>query len=142
LASPMWRSLGSALPAAIAARLACPDRQVIAVTGDGGMMMALAELVTAVNYRLPITVIGPRNDGYDIERPTVAAKHLRPLGTRPRFAHFTAYARACGAASATGGDPDGVEDASRDALAKAGESGGPVLVEVRTSVPALPHITG
>lgn len=142
LASPMWRSLGSALPAAIAARLACPDRQVIAVTGDGGMMMALAELVTAVNYRLPITVIVLRNDGYDIEQQKMAAQHLRPLGTRPRFPDFAAYARACGAASVTVGDPDGVEDAFRDALAKAGESGGPVLVEVRTSVPALPHITG
>lgn len=141
LASPVWRSLGSALPGAIAAQLACPDREVIAITGDGGMMMALAELVTAVDYRLPITVIVLRNDGYDIERQKMAAQHLRPLGTRPRFPDFAAYARACGASSATVSDPTGAEDALRDALARARESGAPVLVEVRTSVPALPHMT-
>ena len=40
--------MGFAVPGALAARLAYPDRPVVAFTGDGGFMMAIAELQTAV----------------------------------------------------------------------------------------------
>jgi len=47
-------TMGFALPAAIAAQLVYPDRHVLAFTGDGGFMMAVAELETAVREHLPI----------------------------------------------------------------------------------------
>jgi acetolactate synthase-1/2/3 large subunit len=50
-------TMGFALPAAIAAQLACPEQRVVCFTGDGGFMMVAAELETAVRLRLPITVI-------------------------------------------------------------------------------------
>jgi len=50
-------SMGYAIPGALAARLAHPDRPVVAFTGDGGFMMAVAELQTSVRENLPITVI-------------------------------------------------------------------------------------
>src|SRR5439155_975550 len=46
--------LGYAVPAAIGAKLARPERAVVAVAGDGGFMFSVAELATAVKYRLPI----------------------------------------------------------------------------------------
>jgi thiamine pyrophosphate-dependent acetolactate synthase large subunit-like protein len=50
-------SMGGGLPYAIAAALAYPGRQVIAVVGDGGLSMSIAELSTCVRYRLPVKVV-------------------------------------------------------------------------------------
>jgi thiamine pyrophosphate-dependent acetolactate synthase large subunit-like protein len=49
--------LGYAVPAAIGARIARPDRPVVAVVGDGGFMFSVNELATAVKYRLPIAFL-------------------------------------------------------------------------------------
>lgn len=49
--------MGGGVPYAIAAALAFPGRQVVAVVGDGGLGMSLAELATCVHYRLPVKVI-------------------------------------------------------------------------------------
>ncbi|HEY2996362.1 MAG TPA: thiamine pyrophosphate-binding protein [Methylomirabilota bacterium] len=50
-------SLGYAVPAAIGAKVARPERAVIAVCGDGGFMYSVNELATAVKYRLPIVFL-------------------------------------------------------------------------------------
>jgi len=50
-------SMGGGVPYAIAAALAFPGRQVIAIVGDGGLSMSLAELATCVRYRLPVKTI-------------------------------------------------------------------------------------
>jgi acetolactate synthase-1/2/3 large subunit len=57
------QSMGFALPSAIAAKLAVPSRQVVALVGDGGALMSGLELAIAVRERLPLTVI-VFNDGY------------------------------------------------------------------------------
>ena len=71
LISQIWRShqpltylvshglstMGQALPAALAAKLAHPDRAVVAVTGDGGLAMVLSELETASRLGLPVLVV-------------------------------------------------------------------------------------
>jgi acetolactate synthase-1/2/3 large subunit len=50
-------SMGYAVPGALAARLAFPDRPVVAFTGDGGLLMTIAELQTAQRENLPIIVL-------------------------------------------------------------------------------------
>lgn len=50
-------SMGAGVPYAIAAALAYPGRQVVAIVGDGGLSMSLAELATCVRYRLPVKII-------------------------------------------------------------------------------------
>lgn len=50
-------TMGFGLPAAIGAQLGCPDRTVIAVTGDGSIMMNLQELATIRRYGLPIKIV-------------------------------------------------------------------------------------
>jgi acetolactate synthase I/II/III large subunit len=57
------QSMGFALPSAIAAKLAAPSRQVVALVGDGGALMSGFELAVAVRERLPLTVV-VFNDGY------------------------------------------------------------------------------
>lgn len=50
-------SLGHAIPAAIGARFFAPDRPTFAVLGDGGFQMCCMELMTAVNYTIPLNVV-------------------------------------------------------------------------------------
>lgn len=49
--------MGFALPGAIAAQLAKPDRKIVAMSGDGGFLMNVQELETAVRLKLPIIII-------------------------------------------------------------------------------------
>src|SRR5262249_60622677 len=51
-------------PAAIGAKIARPDRPVVAVVGDGGFMYSVNELATAVKYRLPIVFLVMNDDRY------------------------------------------------------------------------------
>jgi pyruvate dehydrogenase (quinone) len=55
-------SMANALPYAMAAQLAYPQRQVVAFVGDGGFSMLMAEFVNCVKYRLPIKVIIVKNN--------------------------------------------------------------------------------
>ncbi|MGE0407537.1 MAG: thiamine pyrophosphate-dependent enzyme, partial [Candidatus Korobacteraceae bacterium] len=57
-------SMACALPYACAAQLAHPDRQVICFAGDGGFSMLMAEMATAVKYKLPIKCVIIKNDYY------------------------------------------------------------------------------
>lgn len=60
--SGMMASMAPGLPFAIAARLAYPDRQSVAVVGDGGFAMSMAELTTAVRLALPVKVVLLKNN--------------------------------------------------------------------------------
>ena len=62
--APASGSMGYGLPAAVAAKLARPDRVVVAVAGDGCFMMTAQELATAVQYGLAVTVIVVDNGMY------------------------------------------------------------------------------
>jgi acetolactate synthase-1/2/3 large subunit len=57
LVSNGWSSMGFGIPAAIAAKLARPDRQVVACVGDGGYLMMVGEINTAVRLNLPVVFV-------------------------------------------------------------------------------------
>lgn len=61
---PTSGAMGYALPAAIGAKLACPERPVIAFAGDGGAMMTIQELETAVRNKIPIIFLVINNNMY------------------------------------------------------------------------------
>ncbi|HYZ86617.1 MAG TPA: thiamine pyrophosphate-binding protein, partial [Bryobacteraceae bacterium] len=67
-------TIGSALPNAIALRLARPDRPVFLITGDGSLGFYLAEMETAVRYELPIVLIVGNDAGWGIERELQTAQ--------------------------------------------------------------------
>ncbi len=57
LISNGFASMGIAVPGAIAAKLACPERKVVAVTGDGGFLMNVQEIETACRLKIPMVVL-------------------------------------------------------------------------------------
>lgn len=61
-------SIGSALPMAIGASFAKPDRMIIVITGDGGLQLNIQELQTIYHHNLPIKVILLNNSGYGMIR--------------------------------------------------------------------------
>jgi acetolactate synthase I/II/III large subunit len=67
-------TIGSALPNAIALRLARPDRPVFFITGDGSLGFYIAEMDTAVRYGLPIVFIVGNDAGWGLERELQAAQ--------------------------------------------------------------------
>lgn len=96
LLSDRWRTMGFGLPAAIAAKLCSPQKQVVCVTGDGGLGMVLADLVTATRYGLPITVIVFNNGTLQMERDKMIMMGLKPEGTELTNPDFAKVAEACG----------------------------------------------
>lgn len=61
-------TIGSALPNSLALKLAQPSRRVLAITGDGALGFYLAEMDTAVRYRLPVVLIVGNDAGWGLER--------------------------------------------------------------------------
>lgn len=69
LSSTYWASLGFALPGAIGAWGACPERPPVVLLGDGALLMCACELATLARYAIPALVIVLDNNGYGTERP-------------------------------------------------------------------------
>ncbi|WP_330182333.1 alpha-keto acid decarboxylase family protein [Nocardia sp. NBC_01503] len=68
MGQPLWGSIGYALPAALGAGLACPDRRAVLVIGDGAAQLSIQELGTWIRERLTGVIVLVDNDGYAIER--------------------------------------------------------------------------
>jgi len=119
-------TMACALPYAIGAQVAYPGRQVVAFAGDGGMSMLMAELATAVKYKLPIKVVVIKNNTLG----QIKWEQMVFLGN-PEYVcdlqpiDFAGIARACGAVGFTVERP---EDCGR-ILDQALATDGPVLVE-------------
>lgn len=126
-------SMANALPQAIGAALACPDRQVIALCGDGGLSMTLGDLETVVQYKLPIKIIVFNNRSLGMVKLEMEVTGLPDWQTdmlNPDFAHI---ASAMGMTGFNVSDP---EEVSRT-LCNAFELDGPVLVNIMTDPNAL-----
>lgn len=61
-----YEAMGFAVPVAIGAAIAHPERQVVAITGDGGLVMSGLELMTAVREKVKLTVIVLNNEGFGV----------------------------------------------------------------------------
>ena len=89
-------TLGYALPAAIGAKLARPDRRVVAVHGDGGIMFSLAELATAAELGLVLPVVVSLNGGYGEIRREMVEQDIAPVAVDLGSPDLPAAARALG----------------------------------------------
>jgi pyruvate dehydrogenase (quinone) len=119
-------SMGNGVPYAIAAQVAYPQRQCVALVGDGGFTMMMGEFATAVKYRLPIKVFIFKNNSLGM----IKWEQMIFLGN-PEYGcelhpiDFAAFARACGAAGFTIEHPADCARIVEQALA----TPGPVIVE-------------
>jgi pyruvate dehydrogenase (quinone) len=119
-------SMANALPYAIAAQIAYPDRQVVAFVGDGGLSMLMAEFATCVKYRLPVKVVVVKNDTLgQIKWEQMVFLGNPEYGCDLHPIDFAAFARACGGAGFTVDDPAECGAVMARALA----TPGPVIVE-------------
>jgi pyruvate dehydrogenase (quinone) len=134
-------SMANGLPYAIGAQIAYPQRQVVAFIGDGGFSMLMAELVTAVKYRLPIKVVVLKNNTLgQIRWEQIAFLGNPEYGCDLQPIDFAAVARACGATGFTLEDPAECGAMMEQAL----KTPGPVVVEavVDPDTPPLPAKIG
>lgn len=88
--------IGIGTPFGIAAALACPDRTVCVVTGDGAFGFNAMEIDTAVRHRVPVLVVVANNGAWQIEVDDQERRFGRVTGTRLQFADHAAMARAFG----------------------------------------------
>jgi acetolactate synthase-1/2/3 large subunit len=123
-------TLGYGVPAAIGARVAQPDRPVVAVVGDGGFLYSVNELATAVKYALPVVFLVVNDQRYGAIKYLQEAIFGRWGEADLVNPDFPALARAFGAAGQRAGDLDQLGPA----LAKALAHPGPVLVELPLAI--------
>ena len=121
-------SMANALPQAIGAQASQPGRQVVALSGDGGLAMLLGELITLRQLHLPVKVVVFNNGALSFVELEMKAAGIVTYGTDLDNPDFAAIAQAAGLFGAR------VEKAGEldDALLAAFEHDGPALVDVRT----------
>ncbi len=122
-----YGTLGYGLPAAIGARLGAPDRAVVALVGDGGLLFTIQELATAAELGLPLVVVLWNNDGLGQIRDDMIAKGIPEIGVNPRNPDYQLLARAFGCHAVR---PDSL-DAFAEAVTAALSAHVPTLIEVR-----------
>ncbi|MFC4076380.1 thiamine pyrophosphate-binding protein [Salinithrix halophila] len=135
LLSGRWRTLGFGLPAAMAAKLAYPDRQVIALVGDGGFGTTLSDLLTAVSCGLPLTILCMNNGTYAMEQNRMITAGLSSLGSDLHNPDFVRMAESFGAEGLRVKDPAQLEPVLQSALA----SDRVTLVDVLCDDTVVPH---
>jgi acetolactate synthase-1/2/3 large subunit len=102
----MTAALGFALPAALGAKIAYPERPVVAIAGDGGFLFTAFALSTAVQHRLNVVVVVFNNDAYGIIRRLQTERYEREIGAELRNPDFVQLAQASGARGVRVGTPE------------------------------------
>jgi len=126
-------SMANAMPHAIGAALACPDRQVVAMCGDGGISMLLGDLATIKQYNLPIKIIVFNNRALGMVKLEMEVAGLPDSETDMENPDFSMVATAMGIKGVTISDPEKLHSGLNEAF----EFSGPVLVNVLTDPNAL-----
>jgi acetolactate synthase-1/2/3 large subunit len=124
-----YGTLGFSPPTAYGAAVGNPDRQVVALVGDGGFLFTVQDLATAVKYDLSLPVVVLNDDCYGVVDDVQQRDYGRSLGTDIDNPSFVDLARSFGAAAERVEMAD-VEADLPAALADAFERDRPTLVEV------------
>jgi acetolactate synthase-1/2/3 large subunit len=129
--APTSGAMGFGFPAAIAAKALHPNRDVIALAGDGCFLMAAQELATAVQHGINVVTLVIDNGSYGTIRMYQERQYPgRVMATDLRNPDFAAYARAFGAWGAT---VEKTEDFA-SAFEQARACGQPALIHIKTDV--------
>ncbi|MDB5527148.1 MAG: acetolactate synthase, large subunit [Devosia sp.] len=138
ITSGSFSPMGWALPAALGVKLACPDRPVVCILGDGDFMMCLPEIAVAAMHNIPVVFFVQNNSGYMSIRGgqrKFMGRHVgsefnrQPGNSEPYSADFAGVAKNFGI-EAWRVDSD---DLLKPAIEAALRCGGPALVEVITA---------
>jgi len=129
-------SMANALPQAIGAQLAYPDRQVFSLSGDGGLAMLMGELLTLGQHELPVKIVLFNNHTLGMVELEMEVAGFPPHGCGLKNPNFAALAQAVGLEGVRVEDPEQV----RPALERMLGCKGPALLDVVTdpNVLAMP----
>jgi len=119
-------SMANALPQAIGAQLSHPDRQVITLSGDGGLGMLMGDLLSLRQLQLPVKLVVFRNDALGFVELEMKAAGFLDFATELHNPDFARMAEAAGLLGLTAEAPEQV----RPMLQQAFAYNGPALVEV------------
>ncbi|MGW0043093.1 pyruvate dehydrogenase [Rhodococcus sp. NPDC003348] len=133
LSSALHGSMANALPHAIGAQVACPGRQVISVSGDGGLSMLLGELITLAATRQPVKVVVFDNSTLGMVKLEMLVDGLPDFGVDVPGVDYAAVAAALGIFSRRVEDPADVGSGLRAVL----DHDGPALLDLVTDPMAL-----
>jgi pyruvate dehydrogenase (quinone) len=122
-------SMANALPQAIGAQVSYPDRQVISLSGDGGLAMLMGDLLTLRQMKLPVKVIVFKNDALAFVELEMKAAGILDFATDLQNPDFAKIADASGLLGLTAETPEQVRPMIKEAL----QHDGPALVEVHVS---------
>ena len=127
--NPHSVAIGPGLPFALGAKAAAPRQPVVCIAGDGGFMLNLGELATAVQEQLNVVVCLFNNQGYGIlrrfQRQRFEGRHI---GVDLHTPDFTRLAEACGVWAERVTQPDALGPALERALA----ADSPALLDIQT----------
>jgi pyruvate dehydrogenase (quinone) len=133
-------SMANALPQAIGAQVSHPGRQVLALSGDGGLAMLMGDLLSLRQLKAPVKVVVFKNNSLAFVELEMKAAGLLDFGTDLQNPNFAKMAEAAGLLGLTAETPDQV----RPMIAAVLEHDGPALLEVPISRQELsmpPNIT-
>ena len=122
-------SMANALPQAIGAQTSHPGRQVISMSGDGGLAMLMGELLTLHQHNLPVKVVVFKNDALSFVELEMRASGFLDFATTLKNPDFTKIAEGAGLLGLRAETPDQVEPAIAQAL----RHDGPALIEIPVS---------
>ena len=123
-------TLGSGFPTALGAKVANPDKPVVAITGDGGFMFGVQELATAVQFNIGVVTLVFNNNAYgNVRRDQRERFDGRVVASDLVNPDFVKLAESFGVAAARVTAPDQVKAAMEKALAH----GGPYLISVEVT---------
>ncbi|GAA0989738.1 5-guanidino-2-oxopentanoate decarboxylase [Acrocarpospora macrocephala] len=120
-------TLGFALPAAIGAKIAYPERPVAVLAGDGAFQFSVQELATAVELGLPLPIVISVNGGYGEIRAEMVARGMLPVAVDLHNPDFVGLAVAYGAGGVAVDTPEELGEA----VGKALHASGPTVIVLR-----------
>ncbi len=126
-------TMANAMPQAIGAALACPDTQIVALCGDGGLSMLLGDLATIKQYNLPIKVVVFNNRSLGMVKLEMEVAGLPDNETDMVNPDFAMVAEAMGIKGIAIHDPEQLSAGLKEAFSLKG----PVLINVMTDPNAL-----
>lgn len=121
-------SMANAMPMAIGAAVSCPDKQIIALSGDGGLAMLMGDLLTIMQYKLPVKILVADNRSLGFVKWEMELAGYKPSEVNLDNPDFATVAKGMGFAAETVTKPEELENAMKRWLA----AEGPALLSVTT----------
>lgn len=126
--------LGFSFPAAVGVKVACPDKPVVAIIGDGGFLYTAQELATCVRHQIGFPLIVVNDNAYGVIGYLQRSAYQEEYQSRLTNPDFVAFANAFGVAASRVNSPEGLAEALEKSLSR----GDMHLIELQTTIDAPP----